>query len=141
MLTREQLTAAHAAELAAIEHERSGVEGAMYARILALEAELAKKDAEIAALKAGMVGDYDLDAWLDWRMDRFNTKLVEAKEQGRRKALQGLPVDALIYATLLLRLEAGNIESVVSSKTVSTYERAISRLVESIRAAQQEETK
>lgn len=40
----QQLTAAHAAELAAIEHERSGVEGAMYARILALEAELAEKE-------------------------------------------------------------------------------------------------
>ena len=112
----------------------------MYARILALEAELAKKDAEIAALKAGMVGDYDLDAWLDWRMDRFNTKLVEATEQGRREALQGLPVDALIYATLLLRLDTGNIESVVSSKTVSEYEREISRWVESARAAQQEKT-
>jgi hypothetical protein len=40
----QQLTAAHAAKLAAIEHERSGVEGAMYARILALEAELAEKE-------------------------------------------------------------------------------------------------
>ena len=67
--------------------------------------------------------------------------LVDRYEQGRREALQGLPVDALIYATLLLRLEAGNIESVVSSKTVSTYDRQISRLIESVRAAQQEETK
>tara|TARA_R110000868_G_scaffold193807_1_gene439038 strand:- start:1644 stop:2000 length:357 start_codon:yes stop_codon:yes gene_type:complete len=46
-----KLTAAHAAERAAIEHERSGVEGAMYARILALEAELAEKDTEMARLK------------------------------------------------------------------------------------------
>jgi hypothetical protein len=44
---REDFTAAHAAELAAIEHERSGVEGAMYARILALEAELANLHAKI----------------------------------------------------------------------------------------------
>jgi hypothetical protein len=49
-----------------------------------------------------------------------------------------LPVDALIYAALLLRLDTGNIESVVNSKTVSEYEREISRLVESARAAQQE---
>ena len=52
-----------------------------------------------------------------------------------------VPVDALIYATLLLRLEAGNMESVVSSKTVSEYDRQISRLIESVRAAQQEKTK
>lgn len=46
---REQaqwVPAVHAAELAAIEHERSGVEGAMYARILALEAELAEAEAK-----------------------------------------------------------------------------------------------
>jgi hypothetical protein len=49
-----------------------------------------------------------------------------------------LPVEALIYAALLLRLDTGNIESVVNSKTVSEYEREISRLVESARAAQQE---
>jgi len=61
-----------------------------------------------------------------------------AKEQGRREALMGMPVDALIYAALLLRLDTGNIESVVNSKTVSEYEREISRLVESARAAQQE---
>jgi len=63
-----------------------------------------------------------------------------AKEQGRREALMGMPVDALIYAALLLRLDTGNLESVVNSKTVSEYEREISRLVESARAAQQEET-
>ena len=95
MLTREQLTAAHAAELNNL-HAKIG---------------------DLLAISAA------------------------AKEQGRREALQGLPVDALIYATLLLRLEAGNIKSVVSSKTVSTYDRQISRLVESARAAQQEETK
>lgn len=47
--TNNELIAVHVAELAMREQERSGVEGAMYARILALEAELAKKDAEIDA--------------------------------------------------------------------------------------------
>jgi hypothetical protein len=67
--------------------------------------------------------------------------LVEAEAKGRREALMGMPVEALIYAALLLRLDTGNIESVVNSKTVSEYEREISRLVESARAAQQEKTK
>jgi len=68
-------------------------------------------------------------------------ELLRDKEQGRREALMGMPVDALIYAALLLRLDTGNIESVVNSKTVSEYEREISRLIESVRAAQQEKTK
>ena len=66
-------------------------------------------------------------------------ELAEAK--GRREALMGMPVDALIYAALLLRLDTGNLESVVNSKTVSEYDRQISRLIESVRAAQQEKTK
>ena len=62
-------------------------------------------------------------------------KWIQAQESAK------LPVDALIYAALLLRLDTGNIESVVNSKTVSEYEREISRLIESVRAAQQEKTK
>ena len=95
MLTREQLTAAHAAELNNL-HAQIG---------------------DLLALSA------------------------TAKEQGRREALMGMPVDALIYAALLLRLDTGNLESVVNSKTVSEYDRQISRLIESVRAAQQEKTK
>jgi hypothetical protein len=83
----QQLTAAHAAELASCNRAAQLLSDQMDAMRVAHAAELAEKKAEIAALKAGMVGDYDLDAWLDWRMDRFNTKLAEAKEQGRREAL------------------------------------------------------
>ena len=116
MLTREQLTAAHAAELADLRQQVRDSKD--------WERNTAEENVRLVGVIARKNGAEEL-----------------AEAKGRREALQGLPVDALIYATLLLRLEAGNIESVVSSKTVSTYEREISRLVESARAAQQEKTK
>jgi hypothetical protein len=129
----EQLTAAHAAELAkykaledAVDHELA----------ISLEATISSYPSAKEAVKQLL--DWHSEIAIDPRVSSAARALIE---QGRQEALQGLPVDALIYATLLLRLEAGNIESVVSSKTVSTYDRQISRLIESVRAAQQEETK
>lgn len=99
-----RLTAAHAAELAAIEHERSGVEGAMYARILALEAELAKYKALEDAVDHELVISLDatLDGYpsakeavkdlLDWHSEvaidpRVSSAARALIEQGRREAL------------------------------------------------------
>jgi hypothetical protein len=89
-----------------------------------------------------------VDRWdsTDWKapptaevMDGLRNALAElSRREDRFVFVADLPVEALIYAALLLRLDTGNIESVVNSKTVSEYEREISRLVESARAAQQE---
>lgn len=106
--------------------------------IAAHQAELAKRDAEIAALKAGMVGDYDLDAWLDWRMDRFNTKIAEAKAEGRREALLEVPVLVLSEVSGFL----SGIESLTQkgnkpyAAAVRAQVDAIRKLIESARSAQ-----
>lgn len=133
MLTREQLTAAHAAELAKYKAIEDAVDHEL---VISLEATLDSYPSAKEAVKELL--DWHSEVAIDPQVSIAARALIE---QGRREALQGLPVDALIYAALLLRLDTGNIESVVNSKTVSEYEREISRLIESVRAAQQEKTK
>lgn len=57
-----------------------------------LKATIARQVDEIGALKAGMRGDYDLDAWLDWSIHQRGLRQAmaqQAAEIDRLKTLLG----------------------------------------------------